>query len=441
VEPNNTEGLGRDRDVASWDRKQPDATRGSYPWAIVALLWFCGFFNYADRQAVFSVLPLLEAEWGLSNQQLGMIGSAFMVVYALAAPFSGYVVDLAPRRWLIVGGLGLWSVICAATALSQRFWQLLCFRAAEGLGESFYFPASMSLLADYHGPRTRSRAMSLHQTSVYAGTVGGGALAGFLGERYGWRSPFWILGLIGMGYAILLTVLIIEPRRGRADEASSADDFPEPVARAPELRRSLWIIVRTPAALVLLAVFAGANFVAAVLLTWLTKFVYTKFALNLTSSAFTATLVHIASLVGAVGGGPLADWAARRPGGRMRVQGSALLLGAPWVFLAGWTDQFPVLISALIAAGVCKGIYDANIFASIYDVVPIEVRGSAAGLMNTIGWGFGSLAPVLIGAAADRFGLSTAIASTAGVYGAAGLLALVAARLVAHGENPRPIVS
>jgi hypothetical protein len=74
-------------------------------------------------------------------------------------------------------------------------------------------------------------------------------------------------------------------------------------------------------------------------------------------------------------------------------------------------------------------------------VVPIQVRGSAAGLMNTIGWGFGSLAPVLIGAAADRFGLSTAIASTAGVYGAAGLLALVAARLVAHGENPRPIVS
>ena len=91
---NIAEGLGRERDVASRDRKQPDAT-GGYPWAIVALLWFCGFFNYADRQAVFSVLPLLEVEWGLNNQQLGLIGSAFMVVYALAAPFSGYVVDLA----------------------------------------------------------------------------------------------------------------------------------------------------------------------------------------------------------------------------------------------------------------------------------------------------------------------------------------------------------
>ena len=125
----------------------------------------------------------------------------------------------------------------------------------------------------------------------------------------------------------------------------------------------------------------------------------------------------------------------------MRVQGSALLLGAPWVFLAGWTDQFPVLIFALLAAGACKGVYDANIFASVYDVVPIEVRGSAAGLMNTLGWGFGSLAPVVIGAAADRFGLSMAIASTAAVYGAAGLLALVAARLVTHGKGPRPRVT
>ncbi len=191
-----------------------------YPWLVVALLWFAGFFNYADRQAVYSVFPLLKSEFGLSQRQLGYLGSAFMFVYAVSSPFSGYTVDLLPRRLLITLGLTFWSLICAATALSRNFLQLIFFRGAEGLGESFYFPASMSLLSDYHGPRTRSRALSIHQTSVYLGTAGGAVLAGFLGERLGWRSPFWILGLAGMAYAGLLGFGLFEPvRESTGDEA------------------------------------------------------------------------------------------------------------------------------------------------------------------------------------------------------------------------------
>ena len=114
---------------------------------------------------------------------------------------------------MITLGLAFWSLICAATALSRNFFQLIFFRGAEGLGESFYFPASMSVLADYHGPRTRSRALSIHQTSVYLGTAGGAVLAGYLGERLGWRSPFWVLGLAGMVYAVLLAFVLVEPRR------------------------------------------------------------------------------------------------------------------------------------------------------------------------------------------------------------------------------------
>ncbi len=171
------------------------ASLATYPWLVLGLLWFCGFFNYADRQAVFSVFPLLEREFDVSKEQLGYLGSAFMIVYACASPFSGYTVDLLPRRLLVTVGLSIWSLVCAATGLARSFPQLLCFRAAEGLGESFYFPASMSLLADYHGPRTRSRALAIHQTSVYLGTAGGAVLGGFLGELYGWRGTVLGSGL------------------------------------------------------------------------------------------------------------------------------------------------------------------------------------------------------------------------------------------------------
>ena len=399
-------------------------------WRAVLLLWFCGFFNYADRQAVFSVFPLIGEEFNLSNTNKGAIGSSFMVVYALMAPFAGYLVDLAPRCWLISAGLGIWSLICAATALSQRFWHLLAFRAAEGLGESFYFPASMSLLADYHGPRTRSRAMSLHQTSVYTGTAIGGILAGYLGQRYGWRMPFYILGFIGMAYAMALPWLLAEPKRGGADpvKPEPLDEDSPPVPRS--LAANIGEILRIPAAVALLATFAGANFVAMTLLAWLPDFVYQKFDLNLASSAAIAGLfMPMANLAGALLGGYLADKAAHKPGGRIRVQAAGLLLGAPCVFLVGSSKTLPPLVLALIAIGLCKGIYDANIFASFYDVIRPAIRGTAAGLMNTIGWSGASLAPLLIGLAGDRFGMSTAIASTAIIYCVAGFLALFASHL------------
>ena len=132
--------------------------RRSYPWLVVGLLWFCGFFNYADRQAIFSVFPLLQKEMDLNNTQLGLLGSSFAIIYGLGALFAGTIVGRINRKKAILGGLHAWSIICMATALSRNFGHLLFFRAAEGLGETFYFPASMSLISDYHGKDTRSRA-------------------------------------------------------------------------------------------------------------------------------------------------------------------------------------------------------------------------------------------------------------------------------------------
>ena len=152
--------------------------------------------------------------------------------------------------------------------------------------------------------------------------------------------------------------------------------------------------------------------------------------MSLSGSSTISTAWSLASLVGALCGGVLADWRARTSkGGRIRVQSLGLVLGAPFVFLAGWSATVPMLIGSLVGAGLCKGIYDANIFASLFDVVRPEDRGTAAGLMNTVGWTGGFVAPTAVGLASEHFGLSVAIASTAAVYLLVGLLALLAARL------------
>jgi MFS family permease len=420
--------------VRQLDRSRRTLPGPAYPWVVVGLLWFCGFFNYADRQALSAVFPVLGREFGIGDPELGTLSSAFMLLYALTSPFTGFAVDKLSRRVLIAVGLAFWSLICAATGLARNFHQLVFYRAAEGLGESFYFPASMSILADYHGPRTRSRAMSVHQTSVYLGTAGGWFLGGQLGDLAGWRAPFWGLGIAGLLYAVLLGIILIEPPRGEASasEAERNDrDDAEPVAGASApLGDKIAVILRSPAAAMLLCVFIGANFVAAAFLAWLPSMVGRGLGLGLTGSAITSAFWPMASVPGAALGGWLADGAARRSGGgRIRTQCFGLFLAAPFVLLVGQSSSLALLVVGLVGAGLCKGVYDANIFASLYDVVPVADRGTAAGLMNTVGWTGGFAAPVVIGFASKSFGLGAAIASTAFVYVLVGVLALVAARV------------
>src|SRR5438105_408281 len=91
-----------------------------YKWLVVAMLWFVCFFNYADRQAIFSVFPLLKLEMGLSDVQLGIVGSSFMWVYAGFGSMAGLIGDRLQRKTLIISGLVFWSLITIATALSTN---------------------------------------------------------------------------------------------------------------------------------------------------------------------------------------------------------------------------------------------------------------------------------------------------------------------------------
>jgi MFS family permease len=386
------------------------------------MLWWIAFFNYADRQAIFSVFPLLEREMHLSPVQLGLLGSSFAWVYGLSAPLAGNIVDRIRRKTAILGGWQAWSAICMITALSRNFGQLLFFRAAEGLGETFYFPASMSLLSDYHGKQTRSRALGAHQTSVYMGTIAGGFFAALIAQHYGWRWSFVVFGGLGALLGLALRRSLVEPPRGGAELAETA-------ARKMSLLEFLDEIWGSPTAILLMAAFLCANFVAIVLLTWMPKFLFDKFHLSLAAAGLTATVyVQLASMAGSPLGGWAADLAhAKQPGGRMLVQAAGLICGAPFMILCGQTRSAAWLVVALTAWGLFKGIYDANIFASVFDVIRPEARGTATGFMNMLGWLGGGSAPVVVGYIAERSSLGSAISLAAGVYVTGGILLLIAA--------------
>lgn len=397
------------------------------------MLWCICFFNYADRQAIFSVFPLLQKELNLSPVQLGFLGSAFAWLYGLGAPLAGIVVDRIRRKSAIMGGLYVWSTICMATAFSRTFRHLLLFRAAEGCGETLYYPATVSLISDYHGRRTRSRALGFLQTSVYVGTIGGGFFAGLIGQNYGWRWSFVVFGGLGIMLGLVIERFLVEPQRGASEPEVRAH-----TEKLPPLE-AIGTILHTPPALLLMAAFVCANFVAVVLLTWMPAFLYQRFGLSLAMAGLGATLfAQLAGMAGAAAGGWLADTAVERTRrGRVLVQAAGVFAGAPFVVLCGLTQSVVWLIVALAGWGFFKGMYDANIFASPFDVIRPEVRGTMAGLMNCVGWlGGGGSAPIVVGLIAERTSLGLAIAMTSVIYCIAGVLLVTCAVFFMNGNRP-----
>lgn len=398
---------------------------GQYRWWVVAMLWLVCLFNYADRQAIFSCFDPIKEEMRLTDIEVSFVGSAFMYVYAIVLPFAGMVGDRVNRKTLILGGLLFWSVVTLATAFAQTYWHLVLCRALEGLGEAFYFPASMALISDYHGKDTRSRAMGLHQSSVYAGTIFGGTVAGIFADYKSWRSGFVFFGVLGVGLAAVLWFTLKEPSRG------AADDEPEAKPATPrELVRGVPEILGTPMVLVLLAAFIGTVFVGSIFLTWMPTYLKRNFGMSLSMAGLNATLwLQLASVAGVVVGGWWADaWAGHVRGGRVLVQAIGLAFGTPLIFMAGWEEtSVGDLVLILIGFGFCKGLYDSNTWAALYDFVRTERRSTALGLVNGIGWLIGGApAPTVIAWTAGYIGFGPSLSATAAIYLACAVLMLVA---------------
>jgi MFS family permease len=398
------------------------------------MLWCVCFCNYADRQAIFSIFPLLRTELGLDELQLGIVASSFMWMYALAGPFAGWISDRISPRTVILGALAFWSIVTGGTAICHSFGVLVIFRTLGGLGEAFYFPAAMALIGIYHGAQTRSRAMALHQSSVYAGTIAGGSMSAVIAEQHGWRISFVIFGAVGVLLCLVLIFCLRAPALPQQQNSATGNT---------NFLRSVQEVLSSMRIVVLIGVFIGANFVAVVFLTWLPTFLFNKFHLSLSQAGFSSTAyLQIASVTGVILGGVLADrYAAHRIGGRQMIQAAGLLFGVPFIFLTGQAVSMVALIVGMIGFGFFKGMYDANIWASLYDVVPVERRGVAAGTMNSLGWLGGGVAPIAIAVASRRFGLSACISATSLIYLGLSIALLLLARNMrkSHAEQPSSI--
>ncbi len=181
----------------------PERPGQLYSAYALGLLAFINILNYLDRNVIFALFEPIKADLALSDTQLGWLASAYVLVFSLSALPFGVLSDLRSRRAVVAGGVALWSAFTFFSGLVRGFWQLFSCRAAVGIGEAAYGPASQSLVADYYPGKGRALAMGILASGVALGGVLGILLGGVLEERFGWRVAFMAVALPGFAAAVL----------------------------------------------------------------------------------------------------------------------------------------------------------------------------------------------------------------------------------------------
>ena len=388
---------------------------------LVAFMWVAYFLNYSDRQAAFAMFPAFRVDLAMSDRQLGLVGSMFLWVYAFGCPIAGQLGDRFSKRLLVVLSLAVWSVVTIATGLATSATMLLALRATMGISESLYMPMAISLTANAHPPALRSRAISVLTTAQIAGTVVGSWFGGWMADRGQWRWAFFALGGIGVLYALPYFLFL-----------RTIDERPPSDAEAPRSGFAVQALVKSPTFLLLCAVFPIFVFGLWLLYGWLPSFLHDKFSLSQGEAAFNATVfLQGATLVGMLGGGVAADRLyLRTKTARLWLLVASFVLCAPCLHALGNSESLAGTRVAAAAFGLFAGLLMGNIFPAAFEVVPVDTRASAVGVLNFCGGMMSGVATLFGGLWKATLGIDRLLSLTGLAYFAAGVALIVGIRVL-----------
>lgn len=431
-----------------------------YKWYMLIFLWGAFFLNQGDRQLFNNVLPLIgesieNGGLGFDKVTLGKVATYFSMFYGIFVPFAGFAGDkirkkmvvfaslmvfsfgtlatgLVPHSgWLtahLPGGALLW---CGASSLSLLI--LIIMRSiATGVGEAFYYPAANSLIALYH-KTTRATAMAIHQTANYTGVVFGGSLSAWVGYQFGWRVAFLTFGVIGLVWAFSIYFLFRNDRRDAAMmEAEEAGQAQSAVLEEKKVSvaKACRAVLSRPTFYLLSLAFAGMCFVNIGFLTWMPTYLIHHFKVDGAWAGFNATFYHhLTAYVSVFLAAGLSDYLASRVRTiRMQTEFWGLLLGAPFIWWMGASENVILVYVALAGFGFFRGIYDSNLVASLFDVIEPEYRATANGLMFAVAFPLGSFASWILAIWAKDLGddFGPGLSNLAYFYVAAAVMVLIA---------------
>ena len=385
-----------------------------YARYVLAVMVGINFLNYMDRYVGAAASPLIQKEFHLSDSQVGLLGSAFLLVYALAAVPFGFWADRGVRKTVVAAGVAIWSLATLFTGFARSFPQLFVSRAVLGIGEAGYYPAGTSLLSDYFPKEQRGRTMSIWGAGSTFGIAVGFAGGGYIAEKFGWRSAFFFAAVPGILFA-LLAFRLREPLRGSAEKIGRAVER----IHDASLRTFVDLLrIRTLRATILSQTLL--YFVLASNAFWLPILLTRRFNLSVGKAGLLAGVVLVAGgLIGTLAGGWIADRRAKNdPSAHLQVGIAGFLLGAIFISVALVAPlnvgPIPVFVPAFVLAVVCLYLYSGPFTAVAQNVVSPGLRASAVTMLLFVSHVFGdSHSTFDVGWISDRIGsLQTALLIT-----------------------------
>jgi len=223
---------------------QPLSPQASNAWRVLFLLFLANLFNFFDRTIPAIIIEPIRKEWQLSDFQLGIIGTAFTLVYAIAGLPLGRIADTGSRKKLMGWGLAVWSGLTAVNGLAGSFWTFLLVRMGVGIGEASYAPAANSLIGDLFPAHRRARAMGIFMLGLPLGLLLAFFTIGAMVKAFdSWRAPFFIAAVPGLVLAVFM-FFIREPKRGAAESVRiSEEKIDKPIRRVLAIPTFGWLVL------------------------------------------------------------------------------------------------------------------------------------------------------------------------------------------------------
>jgi len=389
------------------------------PGSILVILTLINFFNYFDRQVIFPLFQFLKRDFYLSDFELGLLGTVFMLVHSTASVPLGILADKWIRKNIISIGVVIWSAATFLSGFVQNFYQLLAARSTVGIGESAYGPAATSLIADNFPESRRAWASSIFHLGMFAGGTLGMISAGIIGTYLGWRTCFFVVGVPGIVLAVLSWKIYEKQQR----QSKFFTINPGTIFRLFKISSFITVLLGG----VLLTFTSGA------IISWITEFLVRYHGYTVSEASMTIGFIILtAGLTGIYSGGYLADMVFNRYNlPRSAVMTAGFLAATPLLILVVSTESRILLLPAIFLGSYFMAWYYGPLVALIQDIVPGNLKATAYAFylffVHLLG---DTISPSVIGKVSDISSLKNAFYLPVATNFLGGLFFLITTRII-----------
>lgn len=377
-------------------RSSPGVARFS-----VALLLLINLFNYIDRYVLAAVEPLIRAEFfpkGVADDQtaglrMGLLATAFLVSYMVAAPLFGWLADRW-KRWAIVGiGVAVWSLASGGSGLATAWLAMLLMRVLVGIGEAAYGPTAPTLISDLFPVQRRGAVLAWFYAAIPVGSALGYVLGGLVTKFTSWHWAFLLTLPPGLALGALC-FFMKDPPRGISDGATHHHAS----------LRDYATLLRIPSYILAVLGMTAFTFAIGGISFWMPTYLHEHRGqadlghVNLLFGGITV----VAGLTATLFGGWLGDrLRARWSGSYFLVSGGGMMLGFPF-FIASLYTPMPLAYAFIFVAIFFLFLSTGPSNAILANVTHPSIRATAFAVSIFVIHAFGdAVSPPIIGWVTD----------------------------------------